>query len=106
MRRYLTAPRLAIVLALLAGVIFALWNIHDLGSTCGYREGCSLPNFPAKAAFALLVSLAALLTAALAFAERRGLARVAAMAILAAVLAGAATGGADLWFFLSRHCYA
>jgi hypothetical protein len=106
MRRVLTAPRLAVLLAPAAGLVFALWEVHDLGGSCGYREGSHLPNFPVRVAFVLLVVLPALLTAGRAYSEGRGARGVLGLALCAAVLAGAAAGAADLWFFLSRHCYA
>jgi hypothetical protein len=106
MRRYFTAPWLAALFALAAGVLCFLWQVHDLAQSCGYREGDRQPNFPTKIALIVLVGVPVVLIVARATGEGRTVARVVGLAVLAAILAGAAFGAADLAFFLSRHCYA
>jgi hypothetical protein len=106
MRRYFTAPWLAALLALAAGVSCFLWQVHDLGQSCGYREGDRQPNFPTKIALVVLVGVPVVLIVGRAISERRSAAGIMGLAVLAAILAGAAFGAADLAFFLSRHCYA
>jgi hypothetical protein len=106
MRRYFTAPWLAALLALTAGAIGFVWEVHDLGQSCGYREGGPMPNFPAKIALTVLVAVPVVLTVGRALGERRTVGSVVGLAVLAAILAGVAFGAADLAFFLSRHCYA
>jgi hypothetical protein len=106
MVRYLRAPRFAALLAPVAGLICFVWEARDLGESCGYREGSGLPSFPSRIAWVVLVCVPVLVTVGRALGERRTPRAVLALAALAAVLAGAAVGAAELAFFLSRHCYA
>jgi hypothetical protein len=106
MERYLRAPGLAALLAPVSGLICFVWEARELGESCGYREGGGLPNFPSRIAWVVLVSVPVLVTVGRALGERRTPRAVLAQAALAAVLAGAAVGAAELAFFLSRHCYA
>jgi hypothetical protein len=106
MRRLVTAPRLAMGLAVVAGIIAFVWKAHDLGQSCGYREGGSQPNFPTTPALAALVAVPVAITIVRALGERRAALDLLKLAVLAAILAAAAFGAADLAFFLSRECYA
>jgi hypothetical protein len=106
MRRYVAAPWLAAPMALATGVLCFLWEVHDLGQSCGYREGDRQPNFPTKIALVILVGVPVVLTVGRAISERRSAAGVMGLAVLAAILAGVAFGAADFAFSLSRHCYA
>lgn len=105
MRRCLRAPWLAALLAPIAGLTSFLWEVRDLGESCGYREGSRMPNFPYRIALVVLVSLPVLVTVARGVSERRTPRAMLGLAALAAVLAGAAVTAADFAFFLSRHCY-
>jgi hypothetical protein len=93
-------------LAILAGITTFAWKAHDLGQSCGYREGGPQPNFPTSLALAVLVAVPVALTIVRALTERRVAVDVLRLAALAAILAAAAFGAADLAFFLSRKCYA
>jgi hypothetical protein len=104
--RCLRAPWLAALLAPIAGLTCFLWEVRDLGQSCGYREGSRMPNFPIRVAVVVLVSVPVLVTVARGLSERRNPRAVLALAAVAAVLAGAAVAAADFAFFLSRHCYA
>lgn len=106
MRRFAAAPWLAAIFAVLAGISTFAWKAHDLGRSCGYSEGGRLPYFPTKLAFPVLVAVPVALTIIRALSERRAALDVLRLAALAAILAAAAFGAADLAFFLSRECYA
>jgi hypothetical protein len=106
MRRYFTAPWLAAVLAVAAGLIGFAWQVHDLGQSCGYAEGGPQPNFPTKIALIVLIAVPVVVTASRALGERRSVGAVVRLAVLAAILAGVGFAAAQLAFFLSRHCYA
>jgi hypothetical protein len=105
MRRYRVTGTLVVVLTLAAGVACYLWQVHDLGSDCGYAPGFGLPSFPVTPALALLVGGPALLVGASALIERRSRPVMAGFMVLAAVLTGTAFAAALLAFFLSRGCY-
>lgn len=106
MRRFATAPWLAVILAVVAGISTFVWKAHDLGQSCGYREGGPQANFPTNLALAVLVAVPVALTIARALSEHRAAVDVLRVAALAAVFAATAFGVADLAFFLSRECYA
>ncbi len=106
MRRLATAPWLAVILAVLTRISAFAWEAHDLGQSCGYREGGQLPYFPTRLALAVLVAVPVALTIIRALSERRTAVGVLRLAAFAAILAAAAFGAAHLGFFLSRECYA
>lgn len=106
MRRYLGTTSLVILLALTAGVACYLWQVHDLGRSCGYAPGFGLPSFPVTYALVVLVGLPTLLTGASAVIEHRSPRALAGFMILAAGSSAVAFGLALFAFFLSRRCYA
>lgn len=106
MRRFASAPWLAVILAVVAGITTFAWKAHALGQSCGYREGGPQPNFPTSLALAVLVAVPAAVTIVRALSECRTAVGVLRLAALATILAAAAFGAADLAFFLSRDCYA
>jgi hypothetical protein len=104
--RYLRAPWLAVLLAAAAGVVAFLWEVHDLGRECGYREGSGLhPTWPNNVALVVLVGGAVLLTLVRTLPERRPWWAVLVVAVFAAGLAFAAVFGAGVWFGATRDCY-
>jgi low temperature requirement protein LtrA len=96
-----------IVLAAIGGVACWLWQVHDLGRSCGYAPGHGLPSFPVVTALAVLVgSPTLILGATSAVLERRlGRATVTFM-IGTAVVSGVAFVVASFAFWISRNCFA
>lgn len=104
MRRYLGTPSLVVLLAL-TGLACYVWQVHNLGASCGYAPGFGLPSFPVATAAAVLIAAPTLLVGASAVIEHRSARVVAGFMLLAAVLAAVAFGIALLAFASSRHCF-
>jgi hypothetical protein len=105
MRLHLGTALLVIVLAVIAGVACYLWQVHDLGRSCGYTAGSGLPYFPEVTAYVVLVASSAVLVGASALLERRRLLAVFGFMIVAAALSAVAFGAALFAFESSRGCF-
>jgi hypothetical protein len=105
MRRRLGTAPLVIVLAVIAGGACYLWQVHDLGRSCGYAAGFGLPYFPEVTAYVVLVTSPAVLVGASAVLERRRPLVVFGFMIVAAALSAVAFGIALLVFASSRGCF-
>jgi hypothetical protein len=104
MRRLLGTAPLVIVLAVIAGLACWLWQVHDLGRSCGYAPGHGLPYFPEITAYVVLVASPALLVGVSAALERRRPLVILGFMVVAAALSALAFGAASLAFLSSRGC--
>ena len=104
--RYVRREWLVVLLGLAAGFAWFAWEAHDLGSTCGYRNGTGLPSFPVKTALVVLIGVPALATAVGAATERRSVRATLGLVVGVVVLAGGAIAVAEAVFLVNRHCFA
>jgi hypothetical protein len=105
MHRHLRTPSLLALSALVAGVACYLWQVHDLGPSCGYAPGFGLPSFPVRIALAILVAVPTLLVGTSAVIEHRRPRAVAGFIILTAASSATAFGLAVFAFAVTRHCF-
>ena len=82
-----------------------MWQVYDLGRSCGTAPGFGLPSFPVATAFVVLVGSPAVLVGASAGLERRRLRATIGFMIGAAALSAVAFGVAWFMFLSSRHCF-
>ena len=106
MRRHVSTPWFTVLVAVLSGVAWFAWEAHNLGPSCGYSGGIGLPNFPITTALIVLVGVPVFLTAVRSAADQRSVRATVGFMALAAVLAGATTGIAEVAFVSTRHCFA
>ena len=105
MRKRGSTAGLAVLLAFIAGAVCFLWQVHDLGGSCGYGPGSGLPTFPVVTALVVWVASPTLMVGAMAVLERRRRREVAAIMILAAMASAAAFVIALFVFWSSRGCF-
>jgi len=105
MHRYLRTPWLAALLTVVSGLACYLWQLYDLGRSCGYAPGFGLPSFPYATAAGVLIATPTLLIGVSALVEGRSARGVAALMTVTAVLTTTAVGIATFLFLGSRNCF-
>jgi hypothetical protein len=93
----------AALLSVAVGIGWYLWQSQVRG--CGTRNLVGEYTFPVKTALLFLLPPVPIVTAILAWRERRPGRAVVGLSVIATLMAGAAIAIAEIAFLSDRHCF-